>query len=178
MHSDEIWVRNGQRVNPGIRHRKRSGKLFHDCLRLCCISPSAVMVQRGVFSEIGLFDKHLPVCEDYDMWLRIGCRLPVLYVDEPRLVKHGGHPDQLSRRYRGMDRYRVIALHKLLCTQTLRVEDRHAAAAALLHKARIYVDGAIKRGRFRQAGEIEELMDRHRGEASSLSRPPAGAEAG
>ena len=72
------------------------------------------MIHRSLFEQIGGFDEALPACEDYDLWLRICARHPVLYLSEPQLVKYGGHDDQLSRRYWGMDRFRILALEKLL----------------------------------------------------------------
>ncbi len=38
VHTDEIWIRSGVRVNPGKRHRKHSGWIFHRCLRCRSIS--------------------------------------------------------------------------------------------------------------------------------------------
>ena len=55
--TEEIWVRNGRRVNPGKRHRKRSGMIFESSLDLCLVSPSAVMVRRELFDRAGLFDE-------------------------------------------------------------------------------------------------------------------------
>mgnify|MGYP001820585938 CR=1 FL=1 len=88
-HSDEIWIRNGRRVNPGKKHAKYGGHIFRQCLPLCAISPSAVMIQRDLFDEVGLFDERLPACEDYDLWLRICARHPVLYIDKPLITKEG-----------------------------------------------------------------------------------------
>jgi glycosyltransferase involved in cell wall biosynthesis len=39
-HTDEIWIRQGRRVNPRKRHRKPEGDIFHRSLELCLISPS------------------------------------------------------------------------------------------------------------------------------------------
>ena len=146
-HTDEIWVRRGTRVNPKKKHAKRGGLIFEHCLPLCCISPSSALVHRSVFGDVGLFDESLPACEDYDLWLRITCRYPVLYVDEPLVVKHGGHADQLSRRHWGMDRFRIHALEKILADDVLSPRQRAAAAATLAAKIRVYGNGAAKRGK-------------------------------
>ena len=37
--TNETWIRNGRRVNPGMRHRKRAGDFFVDSLRTCLVSP-------------------------------------------------------------------------------------------------------------------------------------------
>ena len=96
--TEEIWIRNGRRVNPKRRHRKFSGLIFEKSLPLCLVSPSAVMLRKSLFDQVGLFDERLPACEDYDLWLRITWKYPVDLILAPLIVKHGGHADQLSRR--------------------------------------------------------------------------------
>ena len=55
-HTEEIWIRNGVRVNPKKKHRKRGGYIFPYCLPLCVISPSSTVLRRDLLDEIGLFD--------------------------------------------------------------------------------------------------------------------------
>ncbi|MCK5479891.1 MAG: glycosyltransferase family 2 protein, partial [Gammaproteobacteria bacterium] len=157
-HSDEIWIRNGKRVNPMKKHAKRGGYIFKHCLPLCAISPSSVIIRRDIFNEIGLFDESLPACEDYDFWLRICAVYPVLYTDEPLMIKHGGHEGQLSRRYWGMDRFRIRALEKILASGTLNAENHAAALAMLLEKIRIVVKGADKRDNTELAGTYRNKL--------------------
>ena len=144
-HSDEVWIRNGRRVNAMKKHAKQGGWIFRHCLPLCAISPSAAMIQRDIFSDIGLFDESLPACEDYDLWLRICAVYPALYVDRQLVLKHGGHEDQLSRRYWGMDRFRIQALEKIIASGILEPQDHAAALATLLEKTAIVIQGADKR---------------------------------
>ena len=94
VHTDELWIRNGVRINPQRKHKKYGGSIFKHCLPLCVISPSSVMIHRRVFDRVGLFDETLPVCEDYDLWLRVCARMPVLFIHEPLVTKYGGHADQ------------------------------------------------------------------------------------
>jgi glycosyltransferase involved in cell wall biosynthesis len=114
MQTDEKWIRNGVFVNPMKKHRKYSGWIFPQCLPLCIVSPSAVIIHQKVFNDVGVFDESLPVCEDYDLWLRIALKYEIGLLPEKLIVKTGGHSDQLSRKYWGMDRYRVLALEKIL----------------------------------------------------------------
>ncbi len=169
-HTDEIWIRNGRRVNPRRRHAKRGGWIFRHCLPLCAISPSSALIHRSVFEAVGLFDEDLPGGEDYDLWLRISARYPVLLVDEPLVVKTGGHADQLSRRVRGLDRYRIRSLVKILESGELEPADRAAAVATLDEKCRIWATGAARRGRYDEAEEVLEIA-RH----WSRRARPAGA---
>jgi glycosyltransferase involved in cell wall biosynthesis len=150
-HTNEIWIRNGRRVNPMRKHQKFGGRIFEKALPLCVISPSSVLVDRRLFEEVGLFDESLPACEDYDLWLRVCARFPVLFVDEPLIVKHGGHEDQLSRRHWGMDRFRIQALRKILAEPDLPDDYRRAAEAMLARKVEIFTRGARKR-------ELESLQ--------------------
>jgi glycosyltransferase involved in cell wall biosynthesis len=150
-YTDEIWLRNGAWLNQGKRHRKYSGRIYERCLPLCIISPSSALISRSVLDEVGLFDESLPVCEDYDMWLRICSRFSVLFVPKPLIVKRGGHDDQLSRSYEVMDRYRIRALVKILESGALDEAQRQATIVELEKKCRVVAQGASRRGRKEEA---------------------------
>jgi glycosyltransferase involved in cell wall biosynthesis len=147
----EIWIRDGVRVNSCAHHRKPDGDIFPASVARCVVSPSAVMLRRDLFAALGGFDEALPVCEDYDLWLRLGRREPVGLLDEPLVIKRGGHPDQLSRRHWGMDRFRVAALVKLLTADELPQRQRAVAVAALRQKCAVLAGGARRRGRGEEA---------------------------
>jgi glycosyltransferase involved in cell wall biosynthesis len=80
-HTEELWVRNGVRVNQMKKHKKSGGWIFPQCLPLCAMSPSSILINHSVFEDIGDFDTTLPACEDYDLWLRITAKYPVLYIE-------------------------------------------------------------------------------------------------
>ena len=160
-HSDEIWIRNGLRVNQMDKHKKTGGYIFQQCLPMCVISPSAVIIHRLIFDEIGLFDETLPACEDYDLWLRICSRYPVLYIDEALITKHGGHDDQLSHKYWGMDRFRIQALNKIISEAKLNDSDRDAAIKMMQHKINIYLVGAEKHGNTEHVDDFKELLTKY-----------------
>jgi len=145
--TDEIWFRHGRRVNPRSYHGKPSGDIFLPSLHRCLVSPSAVLIRRATFVALGGFDEGLQVCEDYDLWLRVASRMEVGLIREPLVIKRGGHADQLSRRYWGMDRFRVASLTKLLATQPLDPGRRAAARDVLQEKCGILAQGALRRGR-------------------------------
>jgi len=146
IHTDEIWYRNGRRVNQMKKHKKRGGNIFEDCLPLCCISPSSVLMRKDLFDDIGLFDEKLPVCEDYDMWLRITSKESISYVDEPLTIKYGGHEDQLSSKFWGMDRFRIQSLEKLLNKKYLNFKQENAVYEIMIKKLNILIQGGTKRG--------------------------------
>lgn len=158
-YTDEIWIRDGKRLNQKLRHRKYSGRIFERCLPLCIISPSSVVIKREVFDDIGLFDESMPVCEDYDMWLRITARYPVLFVDKPLIVKQGGHADQLSKSVEAMDRFRIKSLVKVINCDILSDEMKKAAIEELKIKSDIYLKGARKRGKTEEIQHITDILN-------------------
>jgi glycosyltransferase involved in cell wall biosynthesis len=155
--TEEIWIRNGVRVNPRAIHRKPAGDIFLPSLDLCLVSPSAVMMRRDLFVALGGFDEALPVCEDYDLWLRIAVDHQVALIPKPLVIKRGGHADQLSHSLWGMDRYRVVALQKLLRSDIGGVR-REAAVDVLRRKVRILAQGARKRGKEQEAVGYETML--------------------
>ncbi len=160
-HTEEIWIRNGRRVNPMKKHFKSGGHIFQNCLPLCVISPSSVVIHRDLFTEIGAFDEELPACEDYDLWLRICARHPVAFVEQPQINKYGGHDDQLSQHYWGMDRFRIKALEKIIQSGVLGSADRSAAVQTITTKAEILAQGAVKRGKHEAAKAWLEIRDKY-----------------
>ena len=144
-HTEEIWLKDGQRINPKKKHKKSGGFIFEKCLPLCCISPSSVLLHRTLFNDYGFFDEKLPACEDYDMWLRLCAFEEVLFVEEALTIKYGGHADQLSRAFWGMDRFRVQALEKLINSGKLSKTQRSQALEMLVKKIEILLLGAKKR---------------------------------
>ncbi|HEY1266707.1 MAG TPA: glycosyltransferase family 2 protein [Candidatus Binatia bacterium] len=168
--TEEIWIRNGVRVNPKTKHRKPSGEVFRASLELCLVSPSAVLMTRELFDDVGGFDETFSVCEDYDLWLCIARDHHVELVPESLVIKRGGHADQLSRSTWGFDRFRVQALKKLL-RSGLCGEKRAWAIDALARKARILAVGARKRGREAEALEYDSLLAEFIGENDGPGDP-------
>ena len=142
--TEEKWIRFNKQVNPKIKHKKPSGDIFDRSLELCVVSPSSVMMRRGFFDTIGLFDEQMPACEDYDLWLRTAYRLDVPLISEELTVKRGGHEDQLSRQVWGLDRFRVYALQKLLM-EPLASSQQQKTRQELQKKCAVLLTGARKR---------------------------------
>ena len=157
-HTNEIWIRNGVRVNPMKKHQKFGGMIFNECLDICRISPSSSLFCRALLDDVGWFDETLPICEDYDLWLRITAKYPVLFVDEPLIIKYGGHSDQLSRRPGGIEQYRIKALENILSSASLKNSDRISAIKMLIKKLDILMAGSKKRGNIDQVNEVHEKI--------------------
>ncbi|MBW2591027.1 MAG: glycosyltransferase [Deltaproteobacteria bacterium] len=158
--TEELWIRNGKRVNPKNRHKKFSGMIFKQSLPLCIVSPSAVMLKKSLLDKTGVFDESLPACEDYDLWLRISCKYPVLLIDTPLIIKRGGHEDQLSKTPK-LDKYRIQALKKII-ESSLLSQDQHIDAVKMLNKkCEIYAQGCLKRGRNDESAYYYDLAQRY-----------------
>ena len=160
-YTNEIWIRNGVRVNPMNKHRKYTGDIFRHCLALCIVSPSSVMLRKELFNKVGNFDESLPACEDYDLWLRIAVKNTFHFIEEPLIIKRGGHADQLSRKYWGMDRFRVSALKKLLDQDSLDKEKLQLTRAALVEKCSVLIKGFAKRGQKKDEFFYRELINQY-----------------
>jgi GT2 family glycosyltransferase len=125
------------------------------------MAPSTVLLRRELLEAHGLFDERLPVCEDYDLWLRLCARYPVALLNEKLMTRHGGHADQLSQREWGIDRYRVQSLQKILNTESLRPGDRSAAILILQQKCNILIQGFRKRGNLKEVRNYEKILNQY-----------------
>ena len=157
--TDEIWIRNGVRVNPCRKHAKPAGWFLEKSLHMCLISPSCVMFTREFLDRYGMFDETLPACEDYDLWLRAGISCPAGFLPDPLVVKTGGHADQLSRRILGLDLYRIYAMVKQLRSENPGPEHRRMIRRALRARGDLYIKGCLKRGRFTEAQRVRTLVE-------------------
>lgn len=148
-YTNERWIMSGDFKNQGKLHRKFTGDIFPHAIKLCMVSPSSVVFEKGVFEKTGGFDLSLPVAEDYDMFIRASIYYDFLYVDNPLVIKNGGHGDQLSRSRGLMDVYRIISLENICRTLSKDLSVRRMAMLKqeIAKKAAIVSNGAYKRGR-------------------------------
>lgn len=138
-YTDEKWVRNDKEIQIPKKFKKIGNDAFLENMSYCNIAPSSVLIHKQVFDKYGFFDESLEVCEDYDLWLRIACNEKIGLVNEKLITKYGGHKDQLSFKYWGMDRFRVKTLEKFLGT-----EHEHLVMETLIHKYMLLLKGAVK----------------------------------
>ena len=93
---------------------------------------------------LNIFNENLIICEDYELWLRICSNYKVLFIDEPLIIKYGGHEGQLSSSFESIEYYRIKALEYLLLTRMTN-NNRKATVKMLLFKLDIYLNGLKKR---------------------------------
>ena len=151
---EEVWIRNGKRVNSMKKHQKPSGDVFIPSLELCLVSPSATMLKKEVLNDVGLFDETLQACEDYDLWLRIALKYSIHLYEKPLIQKIGGHEDQLSKKFWGMDRFRIYALEKHLFADIPK-HYKKALIKMLIKKSKILLKGFVKRKNWLRYGQYQ-----------------------
>ncbi|MEE2744149.1 MAG: glycosyltransferase [Bdellovibrionota bacterium] len=160
VHGEEIWIRNGKRVNQKKIHQKSGGYIFRRCLQLCLISPSAVIIKRDVLQKLEGFDEEFTVCEDYDLWLKMTSIYEVGFIKDPLIYKYGGHEDQLSRKFKAMDYWRVKAIDHILEKGQLNKDDKSAAIEELKKKAEILLMGYKKHNNLENYKEVSDLYEK------------------
>lgn len=157
VQTGERWIRKGNEVIPPNYLNKSTHDLWNRSLKHCLICPSSVLLHRSVFQKVGWFNENLPVCEDYEFWLRLLLQFECGLVEEKLVTKHGGHPDQLSTTTWGMDRFRVKALQNLLESPHLTQKQDAEARSVLVEKCMILAHGSEKRNKLKDASRYRKL---------------------
>lgn len=162
IHGEEIWIRNGVRVNPKTKHQKGGGDQFLPSLHLCAISPSVVMLKKSLLLDNGMFREDYPCCEDYDLWLKITAEHEVGFIDDFLVNKYGGHEDQLSAKFKAMDYWRVVSLDWVLKNKELIKQYEEAVLEVIFNKCKILIKGYEKHGNTGEHyREIKSIFEYH-----------------
>jgi len=163
FHTQELWYKQGSVHNPKTKHKKPTGYIFKNCLKLCSISISTAVVKKELFEEIGSFNEDLVVCEDYDFWIRASSKYPVHLIDKALTIKDGGREDQLSSIFKCKDKFRIKSILNLINSKNLSDTQYQNALEELKKKCKIYSNGCIKRGKLKEArfylNLINEIME-------------------
>jgi glycosyltransferase involved in cell wall biosynthesis len=142
-YTDEVWIRDGKRVNIPKKFQKIGKDAFVENIEYCNIAPSSVMMHRTLFTQVGFFDETLEVCEDYDLWLRVAHNHHIGLIREKFINKHAGESEQLGFKYWGMDRFRVKSLENLL-EQGIETKYHAIVMQTLQAKYKLLLHGAKK----------------------------------
>jgi glycosyltransferase involved in cell wall biosynthesis len=157
-YTDESWIRNDQEIKVPKKYQKVEEGIFENSLSHCIIAPSSVCIHQSVFEKVGLFDEDLEVCEDYDLWLRIASEYQIGLIKEKLIQKYAGHPEQLSFKHWGMDRFRVQALEKLLHLHP-KHPYREKIISTLVEKYTLLLYGAKKYNKTQSIKIYEEKIE-------------------
>jgi len=152
-----IW-NDGTGWNFG-RHDDPDRPMYNYVREVDYCSGASLMVPSALFARLGGFDERMTAAEDYDLWLRILQHYEVGLLDEALVTRRAGHRGQLSAATPALDRFRILALMKLLNGSNLSMERRSAAVEVLTAKCRIYGKGLFRRGAQPAAGLILEVAE-------------------
>ena len=89
-----------------------------------------------------------------------------MYHLPPLVVKEGGRHDQLSASLKGLDRFRITALVKLIRGGRLHQDQLRATLQELSVKCRIYGRGCLKRGKTEKGEYYLQLPEKLKRECS------------
>lgn len=158
LHSEELWIRNGVRVNPKVKHLKSNDNIFIRSLDFCIISPSTVILTRELFLTHQGFDEEFVVCEDYDLWLKILLKEEIGFISTPLIEKHGGHSDQLSTKFVAMDYWRIKSLVNLYQDKAATVDQKNAIKDVIIKKSDLLLKSYIKYQNQKSFDEIKTML--------------------
>jgi hypothetical protein len=116
-------------------------------------------MRTSIFRELGGFDEQMRAAEDYDLWLRLLLEHQVELLPQPLVIRRAGHPGQLSATVPAIDRFRIVALLKLLLRNDLSSQQREAVCNVLIEKCSIYGNGAARRGNTAEANSMASLAE-------------------
>lgn len=158
LHSEELWIRNGVRVNPKVKHLKSNENIFIRSLEFCIISPSTVILARDLFLAHQGFDEEFVVCEDYDLWLKILLKGPIGFISTPLIEKHGGHSDQLSTKFVAMDYWRIKSLVNLYQDKDIGLDQKNAIRDMIVRKSELLLKSYIKYQNQKSFDEVKNML--------------------
>ncbi len=97
--SDCHRVSNGERDSKTYfdAYKPYSGFVFKQLYMQDFIPTSTVLVRKDCLRLSGMFDGNLPLCEDYDLWLRISTCFKINYTKMP-LAIYRTHSKSISRK--------------------------------------------------------------------------------
>ena len=122
----------------GYRGHRQEGTIYKYLLFEHIIdATSSVLVKRGVFDKIGLFDEAFKQCEDWDMWLRIAKNYLIFPIQE-YLVKHREHKHRLSCSSEEAFFHEIAVLKKALSAAPPEINPRDVYASCYINRGITY----------------------------------------
>ena len=132
-----------------------AGWITEPLFRSSFVHVPTVVCRKELLAKVHGFDSSLPVCEDYDLWLRISAKEPFGLIDEPLALRRL-HTNRLSKSC--MSRNLAVKAHVLRrFADSDLAQERLRPAVARARLARVYHAAgraAFRSGDFRHAGEF------------------------
>lgn len=161
---------------PGRTKRCHDGWITQQLFCSSFVHVPTILCRKDAILAVGGFDASLPVCEDYDLWLRLSIRERFGLIDQP-LAKRRLHDNRLSKALMGRNlAVKAEVLQRFFDSGVANGQLDHGVARARLARV-LFVAGraAFKDRRYQQAIELCR-MSRSRG-GSSLRTVPLMARA-
>ncbi|MFH1418962.1 MAG: glycosyltransferase [Planctomycetota bacterium] len=86
----------GKRRVPGRTKPCHAGRITHHLFCSSFVHVPTVVCRKDILIKAGGFDESLPVCEDYDLWLRVSIDEPFGLIEQP-LAMRRLHDNRLSK---------------------------------------------------------------------------------
>lgn len=132
-----------------------SDDVFPELLRGNFLAPSTVLIRRACLDVVGMFDERPDffAVEDYDMWLRIAAKFPVIYAPgDVAAIRR--HPQSISRD--------VAALRKRVLRVLAKMDDLYPDLMRLHHVPRHEAfarnHGAVAMAQLQQGHIVSALL--------------------
>jgi glycosyltransferase involved in cell wall biosynthesis len=90
---------------------QKEGDIYNSLLKGNFVAPPAAVVKRECLEKVGVFDEHLPLFEDWDLWIRTSKYYHFKCIDEP-LVTSYSMPDSLQANHDASIRACELILEK------------------------------------------------------------------
>lgn len=137
---------------------------FEDLLTCRGQKVSGSILRRQCIDSEAPFDENLPVCEEYDFWLRIASRYPVARMLEAFQIP----ATQAKCQDWGLERFRVYALEKAYQSGHLSAMMRHRVAEELVRECEHLVEGYRSRDNPERANFYDRKKKRFFQEVAKL----------
>jgi hypothetical protein len=125
---------------------------------------SGSLLRRQCLESETPFDENLPVCEEYDFWLRMASRYALGRLEEPLQF---APPRKVIKEW-GLERFRVYALEKAYQGGHLSPTMRHRVAEELVHQCNLLVEGYRHRDNLERANFYDRKKKRFAQEVAKL----------
>jgi glycosyltransferase involved in cell wall biosynthesis len=110
VHTWTLLVNSESKPTGKILKSSVEGDAWQQIVQKNTIVVSSVMVRSSCL-DVGVFDKDLHYCEDYDMWIRLACRYNFAVIKEP-LTSYRIHSNTLSTHCEAVIKYFRILIER------------------------------------------------------------------
>jgi len=152
------------RKKPSRKGPSLSDLRFEELLEGRGVRLGGAIVRRTCLGPESPFDENLPVCEDYDFWLRMGSRHALARLSDP--LQQASPPPAPPEW--GLERFRVYALEKAYQGGHLGPTLRHRVAEELVRQCTQLVDGYRDRDNQERANFYDRKRKRFAQEVAKL----------